>query len=291
VRKVIAAMAAIRIKNLSSGDIMRLDSMTWRGFELNNAALYQRSPKYRELIDAYLVRVVFYKPKYLPKMMAVAKQQASEYESKIDIVRGEITDPYIREALLYRFTRLLLETKGKDTSQYYTDYLRDAIDPVNAASIRGIHEKLEKYKPGSPAPEFVYPDVQGEPVALSGMKGHYVYIDVWATWCGPCKAELPFLKEVETKYEGQNIRFIGVSVDAAKDADKWKKFVADNKLPGLQLMADHDFTSDFIDALSITSIPRFILIDPGGKIVSENASRPSNPELVVQLNKLLGRPL
>jgi hypothetical protein len=68
---------------------------------------------------------------------------------------------------------------------------------------------------------------------------------------------------------------------------KWKKFIDDNHLKGIQVIADHDFKSDFISGFNIIAIPRFILIDPEGKIVEENAERPSDPALAVLFNKLL----
>jgi thiol-disulfide isomerase/thioredoxin len=134
---------------------------------------------------------------------------------------------------------------------------------------------------------FDYLNFKGGNTKLSDFKGKYVYIDVWATWCGPCRAEIPFLKKVEDKYEGKNIAFVSISVDVQKDFEKWKKFVDEKQLGGVQLFADKDWNSDFMKSYSINSIPRFILIDPTGKIVSADAARPSNLKLQEQLDALL----
>jgi len=139
----------------------------------------------------------------------------------------------------------------------------------------------------SMASPFDYLNFKGGNTKLSDFKGKYVYIDVWATWCGPCRAEIPFLKKVEEKYEGKNIAFVSISVDVQKDLDKWKKFVGEKQLGGVQLFADKDWNSDFIKSFSINSIPRFILIDPSGKVVSADAARPSSPKLQEQLDGLL----
>lgn len=139
----------------------------------------------------------------------------------------------------------------------------------------------------SMASPFDYLNFKGGNTKLSDFKGKYVYIDVWATWCGPCRAEIPFLKKVEEKYEGKNIAFVSISVDVQKDFEKWKKFVAEKELGGVQLFADKDWNSDFIKSFSINSIPRFILIDPTGKVVSADAARPSSPKLQEQLDGLL----
>jgi thiol-disulfide isomerase/thioredoxin len=134
---------------------------------------------------------------------------------------------------------------------------------------------------------FDYLNFKGGKTKLSDFKGKYVYIDVWATWCGPCRAEIPFLKKTEEKYEGKNIAFVSISVDVLKDQDKWRKFVTEKQLGGVQLFADKDWNSDFMKSYSINSIPRFILIDPIGKIVSADAARPSSPKLAEQLDALL----
>jgi thiol-disulfide isomerase/thioredoxin len=134
---------------------------------------------------------------------------------------------------------------------------------------------------------FDYLNFKGGNTKLSDFNGKYVYIDVWATWCGPCIAEIPFLKKVEEKYEGKNIAFVSISVDVQKDFEKWKKFVKDKQLGGIQLFADKNWNSDFIKSFGINSIPRFILIDPSGKVVSADAARPSDSKLSEQLDALL----
>jgi thiol-disulfide isomerase/thioredoxin len=140
---------------------------------------------------------------------------------------------------------------------------------------------------GNPSPEFEYENYKGGKTKLSDLKGKYVYIDLWATWCGPCRAEIPFLQKIEEKYHGKNIEFVSISIDKAKDNDKWKKFVTDKNLGGVQLFADKDWESEFVMSYGVTGIPRFILIDPTGKIVNADASRPSSSELQAQLDALL----
>jgi thiol-disulfide isomerase/thioredoxin len=137
------------------------------------------------------------------------------------------------------------------------------------------------------SPSFNYDNYAGGKTKLEDFKGKYVYIDVWATWCGPCRAEIPFLKKIEEKYHGKNISFVSISVDVQKDLEKWKTLIKDKELGGVQLFADNNWNSQFIKDYGINSIPRFILIDPTGKIVNADASRPSSAELLVQLDGLL----
>lgn len=137
------------------------------------------------------------------------------------------------------------------------------------------------------SPIFNYQNYKGGKTALDGFKGKYVYIDVWATWCGPCRGEIPYLKKMEEEFHDKNIVFVSISVDALKDLEKWKTFVKDNNLGGVQLFADNSFDSHFISSFGINSIPRFILIDPIGKVVKANATRPSNPSFKEELKALL----
>lgn len=135
--------------------------------------------------------------------------------------------------------------------------------------------------------EFTYKDINDKPVSFSDFKGKYVYIDIWATWCGPCKAEIPYLKKLEEAYRGKDIVFMSVSVDNPKDQQKWKDFVKKEQLSGIQLMADKAFESTITKNYEVKGIPRFLLFDKQGNIISADALRPSNELLKEQLNKLL----
>jgi len=141
------------------------------------------------------------------------------------------------------------------------------------------HKNALKLAKGTPSPIFNnYLNFNGGSSSLSDFKGKYVYIDVWATWCAPCKAQIPFLEKIEKEYAGKNIEFVSISVDKQKYFDKWKKYVADKNLSGIQLFASNAFESSFIQEYNIKTIPRFVLIDPVGKIISQKAPKPSNYE-------------
>ncbi|MCF6278798.1 MAG: TlpA family protein disulfide reductase [Flavobacteriaceae bacterium] len=141
-------------------------------------------------------------------------------------------------------------------------------------------------KKGTPSPKFNYPNTEGENISLDDLKGKYVYVDVWATWCGPCIREIPSLKELNKEYSGKALAIVSLSIDDVANKDKWLKMVADKDLQGIQIMADKAWDSDFIKAYNITGIPRFILIDKEGNILDANAPRPSNPRLKEVLNGL-----
>ena len=145
-------------------------------------------------------------------------------------------------------------------------------------------QEKKELKEGDQAPTFKYLDINGKEVSLSDLKGKYVYIDVWATWCGPCQYELPHLKELEKKMHGKKIVFVSISCD--KDKAAWEKMVKQQGLGGVQLHNGGD--REFMTAFGIRGIPRFILLDKEGKIVNPNMTRPSNPETEKTLKALKG---
>ncbi len=144
-------------------------------------------------------------------------------------------------------------------------------------------EAMAKIGPGEVSPTFSYPNTNGEIVSLEDLKGQYVYIDVWATWCGPCKREIPHLKALEEEYSDKNIAFVGVSIDEAEDKEKWMDFVIGNELVGIQILADSDWESKWVRDYAIYSIPRFILLDTEGNIIDAMAPRPSEKDALVGL--------
>ena len=118
---------------------------------------------------------------------------------------------------------------------------------------------------------------------LSDFLGNYVYIDVWATWCGPCCQELPKFHELKNQFKDKAIQFVSISIDA--DEKAWRNKVENDKLDGIQLRVTNkdSFRTDY----KITLIPRFILIDKEGKIIDSKMTRPSDPQTSEKLSSLL----
>lgn len=192
----------------------------------------------------------------------------------------------IKDKLLYNAAKYEI-TYTSDVNAYYNEFILGSKNEENNALITESYNKLKTVAKGNVSPSFEnFENYNGGTTSLADLKGKFVYVDVWATWCGPCKAEIPSLKEVEAKYHGKNIEFVSISVDALKDHDKWKAMVAEKELKGVQLYADKSWQSDFVTGYLIKGIPRFILIDTEGNIVSANAPRPSSPKLINLFNEL-----
>ena len=216
---------------------------------------------------------LFKKALYTEKATAdksIFKLEKDEFITKIDeIVAG--------------YQKLIAETKGLDASfiafekKDSEEFRKSCVARYNKTTNLKKHQE-EILPKGKVSPKFFnYENYDGTKTSLDDFKGKFVYIDLWATWCGPCKKEIPFLKTVEKEFHNQNIVFVSISTDRVKDHDKWKKMVGDLQLTGVQLFANGD--TSFEAAYEVSGIPRFILIDPQGNIVDPNAPRPSDEGL------------
>lgn len=193
-----------------------------------------------------------------------------------------------KEALARKKANDVKMIDGKGLDETLVNMLRPSFDQEEKFLLDYYKQKVAAKKmEGVVSPSFDYENHKGGKTKLEDLRGKYVYIDVWATWCGPCIAEIPHLKKVEAKYHGKNIEFVSISVDTEKDYEKWKKMVVAKELGGIQLFADKNWTSDFIKAYGINAIPRFILIGPDGKVIKADAARPSSASLTELLDSLL----
>ena len=182
----------------------------------------------------------------------------------------------------------LASLEGKKLDAEFVMLQKQSIE-MNLASLKQYHQQIVESNKmnGSVSPTFEYDNYKGGKTKLEDFRGKYVYIDVWATWCGPCRQEIPFLKKTEEKYHGKNIVFLSMSIDKVKDVEKWRTMVKEKELGGVQVFADNDWNSKFVQEYKITGIPRFILVDPNGNIVKADAPRPSSAELPSLLDSLL----
>jgi len=189
----------------------------------------------------------------------------------------------------YLINTTLLHSKAYD--QAYRDNLAKVSPYILTTDQKGVIARFEKsirtFSDGEQAINFVGSTVEGKKVSLTDFKGKVVLLDVWATWCGPCKKEIPSLKKLEEEFHAKDIVFISYSIDELKDLDKWKKMIVDEQLKGVQLIGSAAWKSPICSDYTITGVPRFMVFDKNGKIVTIDAPRPSNPELKALLEKEL----
>ena len=167
----------------------------------------------------------------------------------------------------------------------FTPYQKYLVTDNMQKAMFEARKALSTFKKGTVGYNFSFPSIKGDTVTLASLKGKVVLVDMWATWCGPCKKEIPFMQELEAAMHGKNVAFVSISTDKVEDKEKWRAFVKEKNMGGIQLFAGG--WSDMQKFYDVTGIPRFMVFDKQGNIVSVDAPRPSMPELKPLLESLL----
>jgi thiol-disulfide isomerase/thioredoxin len=130
--------------------------------------------------------------------------------------------------------------------------------------------------------QYKFVDTAGVQHSLNEFKGKYLYLDIWASWCYPCRKEYPYLKELEKVIDPGKVAIVSVSID--QQAYRWKGGMAGYGInEGVQWLAGD---TTFETAFCIDRIPRFIMLDKKGKVMQFSMSRPSNEETITFLKNL-----
>ena len=253
-------------------------------------AYYDTLKKYA-VADENLVELKEYREymKEIARMFGCKKEEAkTPYDRTIcmmNYIADHIEDDKVKQTLLNVLAIEQVEQYGiSNIDELLNLHGTYVTDPVLQAAFKEKYDAWDLARPGNPSPDFRAWDVDGKAYTVADFKGKYVYIDLWATWCGPCRREMPFLKQLEEEYKGRNITFLSLSTDARK-AD-WLKMVKSQPMTGIQLHLGTG--SRFQTAYKADGIPHFILLDPEGKIVNANMLRPSSPDIRSYLDRQPG---
>lgn len=242
------------------------------GVDLTDEEKFIENPSYAELVSTHF-------------NIEMNQDTSAGYEDVFLKRVSALPEGNIRNSILYGTMQYLL-TPNERLDEFFTFFNEHS---TNAKDIKKMKEQygiFQSLTNGNLSPQFEYENYNGGTSALSDYRGKYVYIDVWATWCGPCIGEIPSLKEKEAKYHDSNVEFVSISIDESKAYDTWRNMVKDKELGGSQLMADNAWQSKFVQDYQIKGIPRFILVDPEGMIVSADAPRPSSDKLDEKFDEL-----
>ncbi len=202
--------------------------------------------------------------------------RSSSLSGTLETIHSTYTTPVVRKSLVNTAVNSFVQrwnaeadfdgglaqikeaTEKYGLSQQYTDaYMKRKPIPKGAAF---------------PA-EVLLKDTLGNVVPFDSFKGKYVYIDVWASWCGPCCKEVPYLQKLEAELENKDVVFVSISVDSTEAP--WKKKMQELGMHGNQLF---DASGKFCELMNIRGIPHFLIYDKDGCLMKSGATRPSNPE-------------
>ncbi len=194
--------------------------------------------------------------------------------AEIDMINSFFENPQIAEYVTFDYIKTMISLSGPGPiNQFYDRFLEELENSEFAEILRGEMANWEDLQPGNSVPDFEFEDINGNDIRLSHLNGRLIYIDVWATWCGPCLREHPYWEELVEEFEGEDVAFLAISIDNSKDP--WLKMVNDKGLSGHHWFAEDAWNSEFASHFLVNSIPRFILLDRDGKILEPSAERPS----------------
>lgn len=206
-----------------------------------------------------------------------------------DSLDAELTSAYEKvadenKALYYNFTKDNIDNElGQyifmtSSSMFDANQQREILAMTNdeyksKKNIKRIVDQLkasEAVEVGKEFIDFTMKNPEGEYVSLSDFagKGKYVFVDFWASWCGPCRDEMPNVVNAYNKYKNKDFEIVGVSLD--KDHDKWVQGIKDLQMTWPQMSDLKLWDSEVVGLYAIQSIPHTILLDKEGKIIAKN---------------------
>ena len=147
--------------------------------------------------------------------------------------------------------------------QRLAEFLRDNPYPAYTETVEEVVRETAQLKPGQPAPDFTLDDLQGRSVSLSYFRGQAVFLDFWASWCGPCIGAAPHLEELKQRARDHKVVFLNISLDSA---DEWHQAVNEHGLTGVHVHAPGGWRAAVAQLYQVRSIPSYFLVGPDGRM-------------------------
>ena len=191
------------------------------------------------------------------------------------------------EAAVYELAFLINDLDLEELERIFRNFDADVQVSEMARKVRENIELRERIEPGRQAPNFTLAQRNGTPLTLSDFRGKVVVLDFWASWCKPCRASFPWLREFYEEYQNKGVEIIGVSID--KNKTSWEKALSDEKLPWLQVLDGtlghkEKRVGELYDVLYV---PTFVLLDKEGKIVVR--AHMEKEDLIKQVEEILAK--
>ena len=198
------------------------------------------------------------------------KEQYGTNESIYEDAEYEFIQNNPDNTLSLQFLKGYLDKERPDYAKWKALYEALSADIRNTPKGLEIAKLIESeaVKEGGIAPDFTQEDVDGKPFQFSSIKGKYVLIDFWASWCVPCRKENPNVVKAYQKYKDKNFEIVGISLDTQRES--WIKAIADDKLEWINVSDLKGWKNEVSMDYGIKAVPSNFLVDPEGKIIGVN---------------------
>ncbi|WP_345101809.1 TlpA disulfide reductase family protein [Mucilaginibacter panaciglaebae] len=223
-------------------------------------------------------------PEYQEKMQARFKVLQDKQHAMLKEFAS--THPHSYESLMVLNLMTRQGANAMETDELFNQLDKSIQETEVGKMIRNGIDDAKVTSVGATAPDFTQPDVNGNPVKLSSLRGKYVLIDFWASWCGPCRAENPNVVKAYGRYKTKNFTILGVSLDRPGEKDKWQAAIKHDGLAWTQVSDLKFWQNDAATLYKVQSIPANFLLDPNGKIIAKDLR---GADLEHKLEELFGK--
>lgn len=226
-----------------------------------------------------------------PELVAPLKEDAARLKAlKVLVSNQDVRNQVANRLLsgLFFLARFGADLAGSEMKDFYEQYLDVSTDTTYRAFVNKQMEVIKRNMPGQEAVDFPIQTADGKTISFKSIVGNgkVTYIDFWATWCGPCCMEIPYLEKLVRQYAGNDsIRFVSISIDTNVDA--WKKKIENDKPEWAQYIIPEPSKSEGVNYYNITAIPRFMIFDKKGLLYQASASRPSDESTKTLIDDLI----
>jgi peroxiredoxin len=246
--------------------------------ESSTKALAEKNAAYRQLKNALAERtaVPADSSRMLEQALTMLKQATDSVTSEYVLLHRQymaaaviIVDKYIAYPDYEKAGKLYNVLSDSIKTSSYGRKMKYLIDAIDRTAI------------GQPAPDFTSKDSSGRKIVLSQLRGNYILVDFWASWCAPCRKENPYLLKAYKRFKKKGFEIIGVSLE--KDRKAWLNAIQQDGLPWYQVSDLEGFDNSTAEMYGIKSIPKNFLLDRSGKIIAKNLRGNALEEKLAQL--------